>query len=447
MEVPMRKPRYDQKRKTQNPQVAARQAHQSASARRLLLLVAALACGAIPGWSQTTPQLPDGAGKETVQKACGSCHALTTITNAGHDREGWTSVLNMMMTAGAPVPKDQIATVTDYLAKNFPERPAPDAVVIPGSVEVSIKEWPVPTAGSRPHDPAFAPDGSVWYTGQMANVLGRFDPKTQQFKEYTLKTPGSGPHGLVPDKDGNIWFTANFKAYIGKLDPKTGDVTEYPMPDPQAKDPHTLLFAPNGNIYFTVQGGNMVGRLNPKTGEVKVVNSPTPKSNPYGMVISSKGVPFFVEFGSNKVASLDPDTLAIHEYVLPHVDSHPRRVAITPDDAIWYSDYSRGYLGRLDPATGKVSEWESPGGPRSRPYGITAVGDVIWYSESNTKPNTVVRFDPKTEKFQTWVIPSGGGVVRNMVPTPDGNLWLACSGVNGIAFVEVKNKAKMSALK
>jgi virginiamycin B lyase len=178
-----------------------------------------------------------------------------------------------------------------------------------------------------------------------------------------------------------------------------------------------------------------------------VVNSPTPKSNPYGMVISSKGVPFFVEFGSNKVASLDPDTLAIHEYVLPHVDSHPRRVAITPDDAIWYSDYSRGYLGRLDPATGKVTEWASPGGPRSRPYGITAVDNIIWYSESNTKPNTVVRFDPKTEKFQTWTIPSGGGVVRNMVPTPDGNLWLACSGVNGIAFVEVKNSAKMSSLK
>ena len=433
---------------SRKPTILTNHGHGAGVARRLLLfIVAALVCWAPSGWAQTQPQLPDGNGKETIQMACGSCHALTTVTNAGHNRQEWTSVLNMMVTAGAPVPKDQIATVTDYLAKNFPERPAPGAVLIPGSVEVSIKEWQVPTAGSRPHDPAFAPDGSVWYTGQMANVLGRFDPKTQQFKEYTLKTPSSGPHGLVPDKDGNIWFTANFKAYIGKLDPKTGNVTEYPMPDPQAKDPHTLLFAPNGNIYFTVQGGNMVGRLNPKTGDVKVVSSPTLKSNPYGMVVSSKGVPFFVEFGSNKVASLDPDTLAIHEYELPHVDSHPRRVAITPDDVIWYSDYSRGYLGRLDPRTGNVTEWASPGGPRSRPYGITAIGDVIWYSESNTKPNTVVRFDPKTEKFQTWIIPSGGGVVRNMVATPDGNLWLACSGVNGIAFVEVKNSAKMSSLK
>lgn len=434
------------KRETAMRTTATRPIEQAGPNKPLLLFAAAtILCSALPARAQTAAQLPDGNGKEIVQNACASCHALSTVTNAGHNREEWTSVVHMMVNAGAAVPIDQIATVTDYLAKYFPEKPAPEAVVIPGGVEVSIKEWQVPTPGSRPHDPAFAPDGSVWYTGQMANVLGRFDPKTNQFKEYPLKTPMSGPHGLVPDKDGNIWFTANFKAYIGKLDPKTGDVTEFPMPDPQAKDPHTLLFAPNGNIYFTVQGGNMVGRLNPKTGEVKVVNSPTPKSNPYGMVVNSKGVPFFVEFGSNKVASLDPDTLSIHEYVLPHVDSRPRRVAITPDDLIWYSDYSRGYLGRLDPKTGKVEEWASPGGPRSKPYGITAVGDIIWYSESNTKPNTIVRFDPKTERFQTWIIPSGGGVVRNMVHTPDGNLWLACSGVNGIAFVEVKNGAKSSA--
>jgi virginiamycin B lyase len=406
------------------------------------LIGAVCLCFALPAWSQS--QLPDGNGKDTVRDNCIGCHSLATVTNAGHSRSDWETVLHMMVNAGAKVPDGQFAAVTDYLAKNFPEKQAPQAVVIPGSVEVSIKEWQVPTPGSRPHDPAIAPDGSVWYTGQMANVLGRFDPQTNQFKEYHLKTPMSGPHGLVADKGGNIWFTANFKGYIGKLDPKTGDVTEYPMPDPKARDPHTLLFAQNGNIYFTVQGSNMVGRLNPRTGEIKVVNSPTPKSNPYGMVVNSKGVPFFAEFGSNKVASIDPDTLEIREYPLPHEDSRPRRVAITPDDMIWYSDYSRGYLGRLDVKTGKVMEWASPGGPKSKPYGIDAVGDILWYSESNTNPNTVVRFDPRTERFQTWVIPSGGGVVRNMVRTPEGNLWLACSGVNRIALVEVKNGLKQA---
>ncbi len=121
---------------------------------------------------------------------------MTQVTNAGHDREEWTTVLHMMVNVGAPVPEDQFDTVVGYLAKNFPEKPKPPAQIIPGNVDVTIKEWMVPTPGSRPHDPMFAPDGTVWYSGQMANVLGQFDPKTEQFKEYKLP-PKSGPHGLI----------------------------------------------------------------------------------------------------------------------------------------------------------------------------------------------------------------------------------------------------------
>ena len=413
----------------------------------LALLLAVSVCMVLPSRGQNRQNqaapLPEGDGQATVQAACGVCHSMNQVTNAGHDRGEWTTVLHMMVNVGAPVPDNQFDTVVDYLTKNFPEKPQPPAKIIPGNVDVSIKEWMVPTPGSRPHDPMFAPDGSAWYSGQMANVLGRFDPKTEQFKEYKLP-PKSGPHGLISDKDGNVWYTANFGAYIGKMDPKTGEVTKFPMPDPKARDPHTLLFAPNGTLYFTLQGSNMVGRLNPKTGEIKLTTDSTPQSNPYGMVMTSKGIPYFVEFGANKIAWIDPDTVEIHEIVLPHEESRPRRVAISADDVIYYGDYSRGYLGRYDIKTGKMSEWASPGGPNSKPYGITVVNGIVWYSESNTKPNTIVRFDPKTEKFQTWAIPSGGGVVLNMVHTPDGNLWIACSGMNRIGEVIIKGGTKVS---
>jgi len=49
-----------------------------------------------------------------------------------------------------------------------------------------------------------------------------------------------------------------------------------------------------------------------------------------------------------------------------------------------------------------------------------------------------VRFDPATAKFQSWAIPSGGGVVRNMMTTHDGNLVLAESGVDRVALVDIK---------
>jgi virginiamycin B lyase len=198
------------------------------------------------------------------------------------------------------------------------------------------------------------------------------------------------------------------------------------------------VFARSGMLWFSVQQGNMMGRLDPKTGEIKLVTMPTPRSLPYGVVFDSKDRPFVVLFGTNKVASLDPETMAVREYTLPNAASRPRRIAITPDDMIWYADYSRGYLGRLNPATGEVQEWASPSGPGSQPYGITVSKGAVWYNESGVRPNTIVRFDPKAQTFQTWTIPSGGIVVRNMMPTKDGNLVLACSGANRVALVEIK---------
>ena len=112
-------------------------------------------------------------------------------------------------------------------------------------------------------------------------------------------------------------------------------------------------------------------------------------------------------------------------------------IAITSDDIVWYTDFARGYLGRLEPTTGKVAEFPSPSGPKSEPYGISAINDVIWYSESNSTPNTVVRFDPKTSKFQTWAIPGGGNIVRNTSVTPDGDFVLANSLVNTVTLVSV----------
>jgi virginiamycin B lyase len=394
---------------------------------------------------QAQVQLPPGDAKELVEDACSACHSLTNITNSqGHTPEEWKTTLAMMLNVGAAIPADKVDTVRDYLTKNFPPKPGPAPAAIPGDVEVSFKEWQLPTPGTRPHDPLAAPDGTIWYTGHMANLLGHIDPKSGEIKEYRTNKPMSGPHGLVMDKDGNIWFTANFKAYIGKFEPRTGKFTEYPL-NPKARDPHTPLFDQKGTLWFSVQGANMVGRLNPETGESTVVTSPTPKSNPYGMVITTKGVPYYVEFGANKIASIDPETMAIHEYLLPNEAARPRRVAITPDDVLYYTDYGRGYLGEFDAKTGKfVKEWLSPSGPQSRPYAITIVDGIIWYCEAGVKPNTLVRFDPKNEKFQTWMIPSGGGVVRNMMHFADGKLVLTESGENVVALVTVKNGDKIA---
>ena len=381
--------------------------------------------------------LPDGPAKTMVEGSCASCHSLAMIPgSAGYTRDGWQALIATMVA----LPKDQSEAITTYLATHFPVKPERQPKLVAGPVAVNIREWIVPTLGSRPHDPLAARDGSIWWTGQYTHRLGRVDPKTGAMKEFPLPNP-TGPHGLDEDRDGNVWFTGIEANYIGKLDPKTGSVTQFPVQkaEPASRGPHTPVFDQKGNLWFTMQSGH-VGRLIPSSGDMKIVPAPSGAgmTYPYGIQVDSQGVPWYVDFRGPRIASIDPATMAIKEITLPNAESRPRRIAITSDDVIWYTDYSRGFLGRYDPKTATFKEYASPSGPQSQPYGIATVGTIVWYNESFPRPNTMVRFDPATEKFQTWIIPSGGGVVRNMMRTADGNLALANSGVNRVALVEIK---------
>ena len=388
-----------------------------------------------------TPQpgadFPEGPAKSIVVPMCGSCHDINRL-KAGYTPEGWHTVMRMMQNMEAPIPPDKIEMVTDYLISSFPERRRPPAAKLDGPANVSIRMFEVPTPGSRPHDPRATRDGALWYTGQLANHLGRVEPKSGRIREYTMSIPHSGPHGLAEDRDGNIWFTGNNAGYIGKLDPKTGEVRAYKLPNADARDPHTLIFDRDGTLWFTVQQANMVGRLDPGSGDIKLVTVPTARARPYGMALDSKNVVWFVEFGTNKIAKIDGATMQITEYPLPNAAARPRRIAIGPDDGIWYTDFARGMLGHLDSGSGKVTEWQSPSGPQSEPYGIVFTKGAVWYSESFAKPNTIVRFDPATQKFQTWMIPGGGDIVRNMDVMPDGNPVIADSLTNQVGVVEVR---------
>jgi len=39
------------------------------------------------------------------------------------------------------------------------------SLTMTNDAKVTIREYDVPTPNSRPHDPAVAPDGALWYTG------------------------------------------------------------------------------------------------------------------------------------------------------------------------------------------------------------------------------------------------------------------------------------------
>ena len=87
--------------------------------------------------------------------------------------------------------------------------------------------------------------------------------------------------------------------------------------------------------------------------------------------------------------------------------------------------------------TGKVREWDSPSGPNSHPYAIAVIDDIVWYNESGQRPDALVRFDPKSETFQSWAIPSGIGIIRHVWVTKDKALLIHQSSSNRIGLVRI----------
>lgn len=379
--------------------------------------------------SQTVASaLPQGEGESLVREHCSSCHRPEILERAqGYNTTSeWRELMATMVALDEP----RADLIARYLAKHFQSKPELYPTLVPGPVNIEIEEWLAPTLGQRSRDPVEGLDGSIWWTGMWASLVGRLDPLTGDVREYPLP-PSARPHSIVPDNEGFIWYLGNSNGTVGKLNPLTGDIREY---DTGLADPHTGVFHPNGYFYFTAQRAGAVARLDPASGEVLTVNT-CPR--PYGIKVGPDGYLYVAFNGENAIGQVDPETLEVNYFAIPHEDSRIRRLDIASDGTIWYVNSSRGKIGHLDPKTGAVREWDSPSGPKSHPYAIAVIDDVVWYNESGQRPDALVRFDPETETFQSWAIPSGIGIIRHVWVTRDKDLLIHQSSSNRIGRVKV----------
>src|SRR6202050_2277023 len=64
--------------------------------------------------------LPAGKGKDLVENTCGSCHGLDVVVAQHATKDGWASIVDYMVSRGATGTPQEITTIVEYLAKNFP---------------------------------------------------------------------------------------------------------------------------------------------------------------------------------------------------------------------------------------------------------------------------------------------------------------------------------------
>jgi virginiamycin B lyase len=289
--------------------------------------------------------------------------------------------------------------------------------------------YPVP-AGSRPHDVAPAPDGSVWYTAQAIGELGRLDPATGAITAVKLGS-GSAPHGVIVGPDGAAWVTDSGLNAIVRVDGSTREAKRFPLPAGTRNiNMNTAVFGRDGILWFTGQSG-FYGRLDPETGRAEVYDAPR-GAGPYGITVTPGGDVYYASLAGDHVARINPASGEASPIDPPTARQGARRVWSDSAGRIWVSEWNAGQVAVLEPATGQWREWKLPG-DRPQAYAVYVDDkDRVWLSDFGA--NALVLFDPRAETFRSFPHDAPNANVRQILGRP-GEIWGAESGADRLVVV------------
>jgi virginiamycin B lyase len=336
-------------------------------------------------------------------------------------------------TSGTPAPTS-VPTVGSTVTKA--PSTAPSVAASPtttpssrASVTLSVREFDV-VRGSHPHDVAPAPDGGIWYTGQVDGTLGHLDPATGNVRTIKLGA-GSAPHGVITGPDGNAWITDGGLNAIVRVDADTDTVTAFPLPaNRHGANLNTAAFDRDGTLWFTGQTG-IYGRLHPATGVMAVFDDPQGRG-PYGITATPSGEIWYASLAGNHIAEVDSATRKATIVAPPTPNQGARRVWSDSRGRIWVSEWDAGQVGVHDPATGEWREWKLPG-KAPQAYAVYVDDrDVVWLTDFGA--NAIVRFDTSTERFDPIELPTDGAAVRQLNGRP-GEVWGAESARDKLVVV------------
>jgi virginiamycin B lyase len=298
-----------------------------------------------------------------------------------------------------------------------------------GAQAAQVQYFDVPK-GDHPHDVAPAPDGTVWYTGQHAGVLGRLDPKTGKVRRVPLGE-GSRPHGVIVDAYGAAWITDSGLNAILRVDATTHKVKIFPLPNAGTNaNLNTAAFDGQGRLWFTGQTG-IYGRLDPKTGALRLWDAPKGRG-PYGIAATPKGEIYYVSLAGSFLGRPELDT-GETEVIEPKSEGvGTRRVWSDSMGRLWVSEWISGNLSVYDPAAKSWKVYRLPG-KNPHAYAVYVDDqDKVWVSDFEA--NAIVKFDPKSERFESFPSDREGAAVRQMLGRR-GEVWGAESGTDRLVVI------------
>jgi streptogramin lyase len=185
----------------------------------------------------------------------------------------------------------------------------------------------LPCGCSRPLGIGLDPDGSIWFTSEGDNRIGRlspgqarpYSPSTAQLEHFDIPSrelvedPGqppvetSAPHSLALDPEGRVWFSEEATAKVAFLDPARArpgtsqGFTEFPLPTTEfggRAAPADLAIDQAGTAYFADEYGDQIMSATP-AGVGRSWRPAERQSLTDSPLVDAEGNLWFVEHGAN----------------------------------------------------------------------------------------------------------------------------------------------------
>ena len=115
-----------------------------------------------------------------------------------------------------------------------------------------------------------------------------------------------------------------------------------------------------------------------------------------------------------------------------------RDPAVAPDGSVYISVMSGNKVARFDPKTQSFREWDLPSG--HHPHGLLVDRQGMVWTTGNGN-GTIGRLDPSTGKITEFKTPSGGGGPHTLVITDDqSTIWFTMQSGDKVASLETKTR-------
>jgi streptogramin lyase len=138
---------------------------------------------------------------------------------------------------------------------------------------------------------------------------------------------------------------------------------------------------------------------------------------------------WFSQLNEHRIGRIDPNTLEVEMIDTPF--SAPRRLRFDSKGGLWIPGFSSGVVSRFDTQSRDFQVWELPIEPRGSetPYAlhVDRRSDQVWICGTNS--DSLWRFDPITERFTMYPLPTRVSYTREIDFDAQGRVWTSNSNM------------------